>query len=267
MSTKKLLLLSALILPLLMAQSARAQQPFEGVLTYTIHEAPAGGDIDSEDATGGQFNLVLSPELILFDELDRIEDYQPAPMMESSRIYVRLDHKDFVFLQNARQGLKVSKSDIVAMMEMMEQMRKMQGQAAQDTESGWQTAEEEVRVEATGETATIQGYTAAKYVMTNADRPGEVVETWLARDMNVEWGMLAEPWGDSAQKLFPDNMPLPKLLSEGGIPLLMEQKKDGRITHRVECTRISKEPIKGSRYELPSDVRLQSFQQMMMGGQ
>lgn len=245
----------------------RAQSNFEGVLTYTFHERSDSGEGDQNSTMTeqGRFELVLSPDLILFDKLDEIQGYQPLPMMQSPRIYVRLDHKDFVFLQSPKQGFKVSKAEIVAMMELMKQMQSSSSSAS----SGNQDSDEypEVDIRQTEETKTLQGYNTRKFILTDREHPEEIVEVWLADDMQIEWGMLAEPWGESAQDLFPKDMPLPRLLRKGGLPLLVERKSGNTVTHRIECSRLEKQQIRGGKYDLPSNVKLRSFQEMMMGGQ
>ena len=98
-----------------------AQNTFEGQLKYRFFEQNAesgSGEMEAKTDIG----LFLTPQKIVIDELDEVRGYSPIPSLESSRIYIDLTEQSFVFLSSERQGIKIRKQELIAMVSFIKQM-------------------------------------------------------------------------------------------------------------------------------------------------
>ncbi len=231
-------LLLTIITVLLTAGISRAQ--FEGRILYDSYEIDASGARQK----GDQFTMHITPERILLQGENR---YSFVGSIQTEGVLVRLDYEDFIFLTGSAEVLKISKADIVAMMNMFG------GGNGEDIEP-------DVNYRHTGENKTIKGYRCEKFVFTDKENPAYTSEIWMTKGVNINWGMLAEPWGDKTEKMLGEDIPFKLIFEEGYLPLVVESYDNGNLTSIMEATEISETSIAKALVQIPSGVKMLSFQ-------
>jgi hypothetical protein len=245
----KLILVTGLFL-LFGSNAALAQ--FEGVITMKHIVAKD----QSED---GAFELIITPQRMMVTGLDAVGGYQAMQNMSSSGILIRLDRRDFVFMNDEKTAIKISKGQLLAMQSMMKSMQAYTGEGS-DTEIPDYTFKK------TGRTRDINGYQTEEFTIVMEDQPDVSYHAWVTKALNINWGMLAEKWGEGSMSLFPNDVPLNKLIDNGGMPILLERKKNGQLTDWLECSSIDRRTVRANEVNLPSGVKIMSLQDMMMQG-
>jgi hypothetical protein len=243
-------LLSLTIL-LLIGWTQPVNAQFEGSITLTHRVADS-------DHSEGSITLLINKNRMKIADLESVGGYQAVGGVNSKGILVRLDKRDFVFMTDDQTALKISKDQLVSMYAMMNSMNAYTGSETQKTP--------EFNFEKTGQTRDIQGYRAEEFLITSSDQPGISYHAWVTSDLNINWGMLAENWGEGTASLFPNDIPLNKLIDRGGLPILVERKRDGRLLDWVECSTIDAQRVSVDQMSLPRGVRIMSLQDLMMQG-
>lgn len=229
--------LITVILLLITAGVSHAQ--FEGKVLYSSYQVNAEGEKQNQD----EFTLYLTPERILLQGENR---YEVIGNIQTEGVLVRLDAKDFVFLTGDKQVLKISKADILSIMNMLGNNSKS-------------STPPDVNYKQTGETQRIQGYTCEKFVFTDEDNVNLRSEVWMTKELEINWGMLAESWG-SSQKMIAGDLPLNLIFDEGYFPVRVESYRDGKLTGLMEASEITKSSIARAMVQIPSGVKVLSFQ-------
>lgn len=235
--------LSAVIMVACFTQPAAAQ--FEGKVTYNSYEYTDNGDQEDSDT----FTLFITPDRILLQGNDK---YEFMGSIQTEGVLARLDFQDFVFLTGGKQALKISKNDITSMMNMFSNG---QGQNPQDVAR----EAEDIRYEQTGETKNIQGYNSEKFIFRDKDSENEYLAIWMTKDIQVNWGMLAEPWSGGAQDIM-SNFPMDLIFKDKYFPVKVEGFKNDKLVSMLEATEINKSAIARAMVNIPSGVQVLSFQ-------
>lgn len=235
--------LPAIILLFSLAVSPAAAQ-FEGKIVFSSYEV-------SEDGSNGQseqFTMFVTKDRILLQGENR---YNVIGSIETEGILIRLDFEDFVFLsENDATALKISKQDISSMMAMFGQ-----NGSEKDPEM-----EEGLNYEKTGETRTVRGYLCEKFIFTEDDNPEDYVVAWMTRELDINWGMLSEPWENSDLDILGDNFHLDIIFNEGYFPLYLEAYESGTLQEVTEAREISASNIARAMVQVPPGVKVLSFQ-------
>ncbi|NGP89343.1 hypothetical protein [Fodinibius halophilus] len=234
-------LLSAMLMVACLSQPVSAQ--FEGQITYTSYEYE-GEDRDEKD----EFNMFITPERIL---LQGENEYEFMGSLKTEGVLVRLDFKDFVFLTGDDKVLKISKSDITSMMNMFDN--------GDNTQEKAEDKSEDISYERTGETKTIKGYKSEKFIFRDDSKEDDYMVVWMTKDIDVNWGMLAEPWSGSTQTII-DNFPMSLMFKEKYFPLRMESYDGNKRESLLEASNINESSIARAMVKVPSGVQVLSFQ-------
>ncbi|WP_138430580.1 DUF4412 domain-containing protein [Fodinibius saliphilus] len=234
-------LLSAMLMVACLSQPVSAQ--FEGQITYTSYEY-AGAEQEEKD----EFNLFITPDRILLQGENK---YEFMGSLKTEGVLVRLDFEDFVFLTGDDKVLKISKSDITSMMKMFDN--------GGNTQEKVKDKSEDVSYERTGETKTIKGYKSEKFVFRDETEKDEHMEVWMTKDINVNWGMLAEPWNGSAQTMI-DNFPMSIIFQEKYFPIRVESFDGGQKESLLEASNINESSVARAMVKVPSGVQVLSLQ-------
>lgn len=203
---------------------------------------------DGSRSRSDEFTMFVTPERILMQGENR---YNVIGSIQTEGILIRLDFEDFVFLtENESTALKISKQDITSMMSMF-------GQNSTNGDSG---VGERLTYERTGEIQTINGYRCEQFIFREEDRPNDYVSAWMTRDLEINWGMLSEPWGNTELDLLGDNFHLDVVFNEGYFPLKLEAFESGVLKEVTEAREISASNIARAMVQVPSGVKVLSFQ-------
>lgn len=233
--------LSAMLVVACFTQPVSAQ--FEGEITYNSYEYAADGTEEKKD----EFSLYITPERIL---LQGNKNYEFMGSIKTEGVLVRLDFQDFVFLTGDDQALKISKSDITSMMNMFDN--------GKDAETIADEAED-VTYERTGETKSIGGYASEKFIFRDQNEENAHTEVWMTKDVNVNWGMLAEPWSGSANDII-SNFPMDLIFTEKYFPLQVESYENNNLVSKLVATDVNTSAVAKAMVNVPSGVKVLSFQ-------
>jgi hypothetical protein len=167
--------------------------------------------------------------------------------IKTEGVLIRLDFEDFVFLTGDDKAMQISKSDITSMMNMF---------------GGGNDIDEDtdINYEKTGETQTIKGYSTEKFVFREQDNQDDYAVVWMTRDLNINWGMLAESWGNQLDVKIYESLPTGLIFKEGYFPLKVETYDSGSLQMLTEAEEISKSSIAKAMVQIPSGVDVLSFQ-------
>lgn len=233
--------LSAMLVVACFTQPVSAQ--FEGKITYNTYEISEEGTKDQQDA----FTLFITPERIL---LQGDKKYEFMGSLKTEGVLARLDFQDFVFLTGDEQALKISKSDITSMMNMFENGESTE-EVAEDTE--------DISYERTGNSQQINGYTCEEFIFRDKDNENDHMAIWMTRDIDVNWGMLAEPWSGGADEII-SNFPMGLIFKEKYFPVKAEGYENGKLVSSLEATEITESSVARAMVNVPSGVQVLSFQ-------
>ncbi|HKK44808.1 MAG TPA: DUF4412 domain-containing protein [Balneolaceae bacterium] len=232
--------LSALLLVVSFSQSAYAQ--FEGKISFNSYDYSADGSPQKQD----EFTMYVTPDRIL---LQGNKDYKVMGSIRTEGILVRLDFKDFVFLTGDSKVLKISKSDITSMMNMF----------GDDNDSSSNGADD-VDYDKTGETKTINGYKCQKFIFHDKDHENKKTVVWMTKDIDINWGMLAEPWGNNADEMISGGLPTDIIFKKKYFPLKAESYENDKLVSMLEASQVQKSSIAKAMVQVPSGVKVLSFQ-------
>lgn len=236
---KSMYYLSVMLLVACFTQPAAGQ--FEGKITYSNY-VYSGGEQQKND----EFNMFITPERIM---LQGGKQYDFLGSIKTEGVLVRLDFEDFVFLTGNDKALKISKSDITSMMNMFS-----------NRSSGSSAAKGEVSYEQTGEKQTIQGYDSEKFILKDKENNNIYTEVWMTRELDIQWGMLAEPWGDQINNLVSSEFPIDMIFKKKYFPVKVETYKNDELIGVLEAEEISQSPVARAMVQVPSGLTVLSFQ-------
>lgn len=238
---KPISLLFAFVFFAVVVQTSQAQ--FEGKIQYSSYEVSSDGDKDKTD----DFTVYVTKDRIMLQGSNK---YQFMGSIETEGVLVRLDYEDFVFLAGSENAMKISKDDITSMMKMF----------GNDSGNSRDLEQTEINYEATGEKESILGYGAEKFIFRDSEGKGRHSVVWMTKEVDINWGMLAEPWGSSAEAQFGSEIPTDLLFKEKYFPLKMENYKNGKLEEVTEVTDLSRTSVARAMVQIPSGVKVLSFQ-------
>lgn len=224
--------------------SINAYAQFEGKIAYKVYEMDNGSQQQKEN-----FTAFITPQRILFQGSESME---VPGNIETQGLLVRLDKKDFVLFTSSNSALSITKSEVTSFMNMF-------GQKSSGTSS---KIKKSVNIEQTGETKTIGGYQAQKFVITDPNEKNKKAVLWMTQEVDINWGMIADPWGNSMQFMTDDDFPTKLIFKEGWLPLQGEFYEKGQVegglTAKVQAVNVDK-----SRVHLSPDVTVKSLGQYL----
>jgi hypothetical protein len=233
--------ISAMLMVACFTQPVSAQ--FEGEITYNSYEYSADGTQQKDD----DFTMFITSDRIL---LQGDKKYKFMGSIQTEGVLVRLDFQDFVFLTGDKQALKISKTDITSMMNMFSN--------GNESESAAEQAED-INYERLNETETIAGYECDKFIFRDEDNENAHTVVWMTQGIEVNWGMLAEPWGNQADAVM-SSIPTDLIFKDKYFPIKVESYKGDRLMSMLEATKIQSTPVARAMVQVPSGTQVLSFQ-------
>lgn len=217
---------------------------FEGKIVFNSYEVNSDGAQNQND----QFSMYLTRDRIL---LEGKNQYSVVGSIQTEGVLVRLDFEDFVFLTGDQSAMKISKKDIDAMMNMFGNGNATNGNASMD---------HQVDYKRTGETQQINGYNCEKFIFTDQENPNDHAEVWMTNELNINWGMLAEPWGNSELNVLGDQLSFDLIFNQGYFPLKIEGYESGTLRQVTEIEEIEESDVAKGMVQIPQGVKVLSFQ-------
>ncbi|TVR30711.1 MAG: hypothetical protein EA390_07675 [Balneolaceae bacterium] len=244
----KRILLSILISICLSALPQYVQAQFEGQIDFLIHNYQDGNqEVTNLDMTFAKDRIYLGSQSTL--------DVMSG--LSTNGILVRNDHQDFVFMTGHNEALKVAKSDIDGLVNLI---NRVQGKAEPEEKTPFRWDEKVVE---TGNTKTINGYQTREFVLKSDENNGSV-SVWLTDQIKVNWGLLNEVWHTTGSKQLGEEIPIELVMNRNSFPLLIEAFEDDIIVLRAESVVVNTRNFDRSKIELSSDLKMLGFADLMM---
>ena len=220
----------------------QAEAQFEGKIQFQGYEMESGEKVKDDDP----LTLYVTPDRIL---LQGDQKYTVRGSLKAEGIMVRQKEQDFVLLTGKKTAMSITKSGITAFMNMF----------GNDAKNDVQKAEKNFNVTNSGESKTINGYTAQKFVITDKEKPRNRTEVWMTKDLDINWGMLASSWDTNMEGFADSELPLDLILEDGYFPVQWEHYKNDKLNHVVE-TDIDETDVARSIVQIESGVKIVSLQ-------
>ena len=234
----------------LMGISSNAFAQFEGQVTMKLYSEENGVPQTSEMnlyATGNRIILKGDQSVSFSDDFD------------ASGLLIRNDKKDFVVLMGENKGLQFTKEELEGFFQMA-------GMIGDDSESMEVNSDTDFRY--TNRTRTISGYECTELLIEN-DEDNNSVSVWLTSGIDINWGMLAEPWKNIPESMKQSSSRLTQEFKSKNFPMLVEVNEKGKTKTVFEVSNVNKSSIAKAMVEIPSGVNLIGLQElifsMMMG--
>lgn len=245
--------LSALFLLLFCFSLSQAYAQFEGKVVFNNYDIESGSRVKGDDS----FTMYITPDRML---LQGENSYNVRGNFTTEGLLIRHKERDFVFLNGEKTAMKITKEGITSFMNLF----------GDDADEEVEETESDFSYTQTGESKNINGFTAEKFVFTEDDS-NDRVEVWMTRDLDINWGILAEPWGDNMQFLTDSELPFNLIFKEGYFPVKWDQYEDGELTESMEAE-VTSTDIAREAVEISPDIKVVSlsdylFEQMRKNAQ
>lgn len=224
--------------------STTLQAQFEGQISMNVY---------SEDDGEIEVN-----ELNLYATADRImikgeENFDVMDKMSTDGLLIRNDLKDFVIMTGKNQALQVTKVEIEGLVEML---ASWSGESEKSSSTSSKTD-----YSFSDRTQTILGYETAEMIVQDTENPEKHLSIWLAPDIDIDWGMMAERWNNMPESVDAEiNGVTQDVIFKGkNFPLLIEAVDGNERTKLMEVSKVNKSSVAKAMVEIPSGVTLMSF--------
>lgn len=229
---------------------------FIAMFSTTLHaqfEGQISMNVYSEDDGEIEVN-----ELNLYATADRImikgeENFDVMDKMSTDGLLIRNDLKDFVIMTGKNQALQVTKVEIEGLVEML---ASWSGESEKSSSTSSKTD-----YSFSDRTQTILGYETAEMIVQDTENPEKHLSIWLAPDIDIDWGMMAERWNNMPESVDAEiNGVTQDVIFKGkNFPLLIEAVDGNERTKLMEVSKVNKSSVAKAMVEIPSGVTLMSF--------
>lgn len=240
-------IIAAVLIALCSAEVTLAQQrTFTG--TVVVHSTQF--DQQGNQTQSRQLPLSISPQRIRINGINRLDPTPITSNLGARDMLIRLDSEDFVFIVDDTQGISIKKQELQSLITMMGGNRNQPAN----------TPEPEIDIRSTSEQATINGYSARKWIV---QERGTSVQNhvWVSDEFSINWGMLTESWVSGLPGI--GLLPIDDLLTGGRTPLKVETYRENRLISVVEMKDV-KTQVNRAVFEIPSEMKLITLQELML---
>ena len=245
MKTRRLFAFTFALLIALSSSAAYAQ--FEGQVTMNLFSYDNGQPEVSE------LNLFATKDRIM---IKGEENMELMGGISSGGLLIRNDMKDFVIMTESDKALQATKAGIESMVEMMFSWA---GESESDSEGP------EVEYVFTDRQKTINGYETTEMIVKDAENPNKHISVWLTPGIDINWGMLAEPWKGMPKSMDKElnGMSQDVFFKGKNFPMMIESVEGEERTKVMEVRNINRSSIAKAMVEVPAGVQLISLQEFI----
>lgn len=234
--------------------SLPAAAQFQGQIGMKIYSSDNGSPEVNE------INMYVTPERIFLkgeDKMSLSED------LDASGLLIRNDMKDFILLMGEKDALQITKSEVEGLFDMLGMMSGNSSSVKyneQSVEPGYRY---------TNKTRTIMGYECAEMIVEDRseDSNGSYLSIWLTPNIDINWGMLAEPWKNLPEEMESavNTMSQETIFQGKNFPMLIEayDANKGEMVRVMEVTSINRSNIAKAMVQVPAGVNLISISELM----
>lgn len=237
----------------MISQIAHAQ--FQGHINMNIYNNEDGITEKNE------LNMYVTKNRIFIQGEDNVSF---ADGVKSNGLLVRNDTKDFILMMDKNEALKITKTEIEGLFSMIGMM----GSIASTPSSKGAKSEPNFRY--SNKERTINGFKTSQLIIDNISdgNKGDYLSVWLTPKIDINWGMLAEPWknlpadvestvnGAFRQTVFSGN----------NFPILIEayDAEKGETFKVLEVISITKSNVAQAKVDVPNGTTIVGLNQLMM---
>jgi hypothetical protein len=194
----------------------------------------------------GDFTLYITPDRLL---LQSGENYKVGGALKTHGVLIRNEKKDFVFLTGDKKAMKINKAGITSFMNMFGGAQAKQSKP-------------DINYKETGKTKKIDGYKCEKFIFSDKQHPEQHSIMWMTKELNINWGVLAETWDKNMKAFAGDHLPADLIFKKGYFPIRWKHYKNDTPLKMIEA-HVKATDIPHSRVSIPSDVQVTSLQQYL----
>lgn len=230
----------------ILAQPVSAQ--FEGQVQYRIL------NVENGETERTDLNMVFTSERIFIGSSSSLDVMSG---LSTNGILVRNDEQDFVFNTAENEAFKIAKYDIDRLVELM---NRVSGKSEKDQKQGFDW---DNRVQETGRTQQLHGYTVKEFVL-REDAADRFVSVWLTDEIKVHWGLLNDAWHTTGRKQLEEDLPIELIMNPNSFPLLIEGYNGNQRVFTAEALSVNNRNFDRSLTELSPNVKLLGLSDLMM---
>lgn len=242
---KKLTSLCAMLV--LLTGFASVQAQFQGHIEMKAYSYEKG---KMDQST---LNLYATGDRIL---IKGEENFRLNRSVSAEGLLIRNDMQDFVVMVGEKQALQVTKKELEDLMDMF-----MNWGSEKNIRP-----EEEPNYRYSDRTRTINGYECAELIVENDESDGAYLSVWLTPNIDINWGMLAEPWNGlpaDIEREF-NQMGQDVIFKGKNFPMLIEvTDKNGVVKPVMEVSEIKESNMAKAMVQIPADVSLVSAKEYL----
>jgi hypothetical protein len=201
-------------------------------------------------------------EVILFVKKDRIKFSGKLPgsndlgPLTGESLLLRADERDLIIFGKDKSAVQIKLQELETLLNMFSQ-----GNTPSPTPVEVQPT---VTMEYTGEKKRIHGYSAAKMVIKDAEKPNVETHIWTTEDIHIDWMNMINAFGSLTKQTGLDDVVNNYGWDLTKTPLLIEVYNRGELRNKMEFTKIESRRLSNNEIDIPSDYKLMTFFQMMM---
>lgn len=238
--------LALFALSFLVGLSAPIYAQFEGQIAMDIYSR------DGNKEERSTINLYSTADRIFVKGDDGVS---VGDSFDSGGLLIRNDKKDFILLMDNNDALQVTKAEIEGLFKMLLSW-------GDDSST---PADDRIKYTYTGKEQKINGY-ATSELQIITDKGKSVFSIWLTPEIDINWGMMAEPWqnlsGDADRAV---NQITRQAIFQGkNFPMLVEVTEKGKKETVMKVNSINKSAIAKAMVEVPTGVNLIGVFEFMM---
>ncbi|GAB5407912.1 MAG: hypothetical protein BalsKO_02770 [Balneolaceae bacterium] len=228
-----------------MAAPTLTYAQFEGQITMKMY-----GESDGVPQTS-EINLYSTSNRII---LKGDESMSVMDNFDASGLLIRNDRKDFIVMMGENKALQFTKEELEGFFQMA-------GMMGGNDENG-ASLDSDTDFNYTNKTRTIQGYETTELLIESSENKSSL-SIWLTSDIDINWGMLAEPWKNVPENLRSSSSRLTQEFKSQNFPMLIEVHEKGETKTVMEVSNVNKSSIAKAMVEIPSGVNLIGLQEMI----
>lgn len=221
---------------------------FEGSISFDVQQQGQAGIEELK------FDMVITKERMLLESSDRVN---VMAGLNTNKLLVRNDHQDFVFHTGSNEAMKITKSDLDGLVNLI---KRFQGR---NNQNGKERFDWDTSVQETGNTKTLHGYTLREFHL-KTDQPGNYSSIWLTEGIKVNWGLLSDFWYQAGQDFSESELPVELIMNRNSFPLVVEIYQGNQLVFQAAASEVNTGSFDRSVLELSDNTRLLGLTDLMM---
>ncbi|NBC28342.1 MAG: hypothetical protein GVY08_15885 [Bacteroidetes bacterium] len=245
---KKLSYVFYITITLLLGFSTSAFSQFEGEIRFQVE------DYTGRTSANPSFRLTSADDrMFIFSD----REVEMITGFKADGLLIRNDKQDFVFNTSNNQSLKITKSDLDGLLQMIERYGGAPDQTNADR-FDWKTG-----IVETGNTKSHLGYELMEFRV-KGDREDQYASVWLTEEIKMNWGLMTDVWKKVGNRFSETDLPVELVMNANSFPLLFEVFDRGNLLFKIESVSVETSAFDRSVLQLPEDRSLIGITDVMM---